>query len=133
MKANTLTLRLRNGVIRASDDSITIGSRFDLSGSRQFARAIARLAERKPNRPIIDLSRTRSVDSSGFGALVSGLRRLGESGSQPIVVCPNSSVRRLMDFAGVARSFTIVDRIGEARKLSARVATGDSETDALAS
>jgi anti-anti-sigma factor len=70
-------------------------------------------------RPIIDLSRTRSIDSSGFGALVSGLRRLSESGSRPIVVCTNSSVRRLMDFAGVARSFTVVDRLSDARKLAA--------------
>ena len=119
MKANTIPLRLRNGVIRASADSITVGSRFDLSGSRQFARAIARLLSHETARPIIDLSRTRSIDSSGFGALVSGLRRLSESGSRPIVVCTNSSVRRLMDFAGVARSFTVVDRLSDARKLAA--------------
>jgi anti-anti-sigma factor len=132
MKANTLPLRLRNGVIRASENSITIGSRFDLSGSRQFSRAIARLIQREPLRPIIDLSRTRSIDSSGFGALVSGLRRLGESGCQPVVVCANSSVRRLMDFAGVGRSFAVVDRLSDARKLLAPGASEDAP-DTIAS
>lgn len=126
MKTNTLPLRLRNGVIKASEDSITIGSHFDVSASRQFSRAVARLAQRKPSHAIIDLSRTRVVDSSGFGALVSGLRRLNVEGAKPIVVCANSSVRRLMDFAGIARSFPIVDRLSDARqvvKADAAVAT----------
>jgi anti-anti-sigma factor len=133
MKPNTLPLRLRNGVVRLSQESITIGSRFDLSGSRQFTRAIARLAKRNIARPIIDLSRTRNIDSSGFGALVLGLRRLAESGSRPIVVCANSSVRRLMDFAGLARSFAVVDRLGDARKLIACENADQPQTGALAS
>ena len=132
MKTNTLPLRLRNGVIKASDDSITIGSHFDVSGSRQFSRAVARLAERKPNHAIIDLSRTRTIDSSGFGALVSGLKRLNEHGAKPIVVCANSSVRRLMDFAGIARSFTIVDRASEAHQLISKAAAADA-AEAMAS
>jgi anti-anti-sigma factor len=131
MKTDTLPLRLRNGVIKTSDELVIIGSRFDLTGSRQFARAIGRLVHRKAIRPIIDMSRTRSVDSSGFGALMAGLRRLAENGSQPIVVSANSSVRRLMDFAGVGRSFAVVDRLTDARKLVARGGSGD--VDALAS
>lgn len=130
MKTNTLPLRLRNGVIKATDDSITIGSHFDVSGSRQFARAVVRLAKRKPRYAIVDLSRTRDVDSSGFGALVSGLKRLNEDGAQPIVVCANSSVRRLMDFAGIARSFSVVDRMSDARQLIAKAA---AEAEAMAS
>ena len=130
MKTNTLPLRLRNGVIKASDDSITIGSHFDISGSRQFARAIARLGKAKPGHVILDLSRTRHIDSSGFGALISGLRRLSEYGSQPIVVCAISSVRRLMDFAGIARSFAVVDRLSDARRIIAKAA---AEAEKLAS
>lgn len=117
MKTNTLPLRLRNAAINASADTITIGSRFDVASTRQFARAISRMSERKPAYAVLDLSRTRSLDSSGFGALVSGLRRLNENGTTAIVVCANSSVRRLMDFAGLARSFTIVDRIRDARRI----------------
>ena len=128
MKTNTLPLRLRNGAISASADTITIGSRFDVANTRQFARAVARMAERKPPYAVLDLSRTRSLDSSGFGALVSGLKRLNESGTTPIVVCANSSVRRLMDFAGLARSFAIVDRMRDARSIM-----HDGAQDALAS
>jgi len=133
MKTNTLPLGLRNGVISASDDSITIGSRLDVSGARRFARAVTRIAGRKPAHAVIDLSRTRMVDSSGFGALVSGLKRLNEHGATPIVVCANSSVRRLMDFAGISRTFTIVDRMSDARKMLSQAAAHHTATDALAS
>lgn len=131
MKTNTLPLRLRNGVISTSDDSITIGSRLDIAGARQFARAVTRIAGRGPKHAIIDLSRTRTVDSSGFGALVSGLKRLSEHGATPIVICANSSVRRLMDFAGLARSFAIVDRMSDARKILSQAAA--DQTEAIAS
>ncbi len=127
MKTNTLPLRLRNGAVKASENSITIGSLFDVSSSRQFSRAVARMAARKPSHAIIDLSRTRSVDSSGFGALISGLKRLNEQGATPIVVCANSSVRRLMDFAGIARTFTIVDRMSDARKAIAKAAADNAQ------
>lgn len=134
MKTNTLPLRLRGGVISSSDDSITIGSRLDVSGARRFARAVARLAEREPAHVVIDLSRTRAVDSSGFGALMSGLRKLSESGATPIVVCANSSVRRLMDFAGIARTFAVVDRVTDARKMLSRAtAEQTAATRAIAS
>lgn len=133
MKTNTLPIGLRKGVISASDDSITIGSSLDVSGARRFSRAVTRIAERKPAHAVIDLSRTTTVDSSGFGALVSGLKRLNEHGATPIVVCANSSVRRLMDFAGISRSFAIVDRLSVARKMLSQAAADLTATDALAS
>lgn len=116
MKTNTLPMRLRNGAIASTADTITIGSRFDISLARQFGRALARLIERKARHAVIDLSRTRAIDSSGFGALVSGLRKLSQGGTQVILVCSNSSVRRLMDFAGLTRTFVVVERISEARR-----------------
>jgi anti-anti-sigma factor len=132
MKTQTLPLKLRNGVIKTSHDSISVGSHFNVTSARQFSRAIARMAQRKPGRAIIDLSRTRSVDSSAFGALVWGLKRLADNGTTPVIVCANASMRRLMDFAGVNRSFTIVERASDARKVPPYGGIGDGR-EAIAS
>src|SRR5215470_1454697 len=120
MKSNTVPLRPRDGAIGASSDTIHIGSSLDVGNARTFGRAITRMGDRKLRHVIIDMSKTRTVDSSGFGALISGLKKLSEGGSKPLIVCSNASVRRLMDFAGVARMFVIVDRNGDARQLMAR-------------
>jgi anti-sigma B factor antagonist len=128
MKTNALPLRLRNGAVSTAADTLVVGARLDLAGARQFGRAVARLAQRRLPYAVVDLSRTKTVDSSGFGALVSGLKRLQEGGTTPIVVCANSSVRRLMDFAGLSRTFTVVERLRDARAI-----IGNANRTALAS
>lgn len=124
MKSNTVPLRLRIEAIGVLSDTISVGSSLDVTNARHFGRAIARMTKRRLRHIIVDMSKTRTVDSSGFGALVSGLKKLNESGSTPLVVCSNTLVRRLMDFAGIARMFTIVDRISDARHIIAQ-ATAD--------
>jgi anti-anti-sigma factor len=116
MKMNMLSLRLRNGAIGASKDTISVEASWDVSSARQFARAITRMAQRRPSHVIIDMSKTRTVDSFGFGSLVAGLKKLGESGATPLVVCSNPTVRRLMDFARIARTITMFDRVSDARR-----------------
>ena len=116
MKTNTLPLQLRRGAISASADAIAVGPHLDASSARRFARAVSRLADRRLSHVIVDMSKTQSVDSSGFGSLISGLKKLTDAGSTPLVVCSNPSVRRLMDFAGVTRMFRVVDRVSEARR-----------------
>jgi anti-anti-sigma factor len=128
MKTNMLPLRLRNGAIGASKDAISVGASLDVSSARQFARAITRMAQRRPSHVIIDMSKMRTVDSFGFGSLVAGLKKLGESGATPLVVCSNPTVRRLMDFAGIARTITIFDRVSDAHR-----ALIEQTADALAS
>jgi stage II sporulation protein AA (anti-sigma F factor antagonist) len=128
MKNNTLPLPLRKGTTMTSSDTIAVGSSLDVSSARGFARAIARLAQRRLSHVIVDMSKTKAVDSSGFGSLISGLKKLNEAGATPLVVCSDPSVRRLMDFAGVARMFTIVDRASDARR-----ALAEATADALAS
>jgi anti-anti-sigma factor len=128
MKNNTLPLPLRKGTTMAPGDSISVGPSLDASSARQFARAITRMAQRRLSHVIVDMSKTNVVDSSGFGSLISGLKKLNEAGSTPLVICSDPSVRRLMDFAGLARMVRIVDRASDAQR--ALAAAG---ADALAS
>jgi anti-anti-sigma factor len=123
-----LPLRLRNGAIGASKDTISVGASLGVSSARPFARAISRMAQRRPSHVIIDMSKTRMGDSFGFGSLVAGLKKLGESGATPLLACYNPTVRRLMDFAVIARSVTSFDRVSDARRT--RI---EQTADALAS
>jgi anti-anti-sigma factor len=125
---NTLALPVRRGPSHASTNSISVGANLDVSSARRFARTVSRLASRRPSHVVVDLSRMQTFDSSGFGSLISGLKKLADVGAVPIVVCSHSSFRKLMDFAGVTRMFTIVKTMSEARRAAA-----DLSADALAS
>ena len=115
MKTQTVLLR-RRARLAVAADTISIATTFDAVGARRFARSIARLIGRHPSFAIVDMSKTTSVDSSGFGSLISGLKKLDEAGTTPYVVCTEPSVRKLMDFTGVSRMFTVVDHMDEARR-----------------
>ncbi|MBV8163434.1 MAG: STAS domain-containing protein [Candidatus Eremiobacteraeota bacterium] len=112
MKLRTIPLR-RSAL--AQPETIAIGVSFDVTGARRFARSVTRLAQRHPASVIVDMSQTQSVDSSGFGSLISGLKKLDDAGATSYVVCANPAVRRLMDFTGVSRMFAVVDRLSDAR------------------
>ena len=86
------------------------------------------MASRRPPHVIVDMTNTQTVDSSGFGSLVSGLKKLAGADAMPVVVCANPTVRRLMDFAGVARMFTVTERLSDARRVLA-----SAQASALAS
>lgn len=122
MKSATIPLRRRPPI--AHSETIAIGTSFDVAGARRFARSVTRLAQRHPASVIVDMSRTQTVDSSGFGSLVSGLKKLDEAGATSYVVCANPAVRRLMDFTGVSRMFAIVDRMSDARRAIEQAAAG---------
>lgn len=118
MKTNTIPLARPVRTITSSANTITVGQRLDASCAKQFARALGRLADNQMPFVIIDMAQTKAVDSSGFGALIAGFRKLAHAGAAAVVVCANPTVRRLFDFAGVARMITIVDRISQAQRLS---------------
>ncbi|HXN09545.1 MAG TPA: STAS domain-containing protein [Candidatus Acidoferrales bacterium] len=128
MKTATLPLLARRGSSKASTDTISVGANLDMSSARRFARAVGRMINRRPSHVIIDLSKLQNFDSSGFGSLISALKKISDAGATPVVVCKHPSVRRLMDFAGVSHTFTIVGTMADARR-----ALADSTADALAS
>jgi anti-anti-sigma factor len=74
------------------------------------------MIHRRPSHVVVDMTKMTNFDSSGFGSLISGLKKFNDAGATPVVVCKHSSVRRLMDFAGLSRMFTIVDTMADARR-----------------
>ena len=118
MKSNTALLQRASDAVSTTADTIRLGGRLDASCAKQFSRAVGRLADNRTPFVIIDLSATKAVDSSGFGALISSFRRLAEVGAAAVVVCPNRGVRRLFNIAGVNRMIAIVERVSHARRLA---------------
>jgi anti-anti-sigma factor len=116
MKTKTIQLRSAARLV-PPPDTVTVGPRFDAASVKSFTRDIGRIALRREPTVIIDMSKTKAVSSSGFGSLMSALRKLADAGSAVVVVSPSISIRRLFDFAGIARMVTVVDSLSAARSV----------------
>ncbi|MFC0199412.1 STAS domain-containing protein [Paracoccus rhizosphaerae] len=70
------------------------GDRLTALGANDFRREASQLVDEGNNRIIIDLSDVRFVDSSGLGAIVGLLKKVGNRGE--VVVCGLSDAVRQM-------------------------------------
>lgn len=57
----------------------------------------------------IDLSKVEYADSTALGLLISLRNRLRERGGDVRLVSPSTRMRKLLNYAGLEQSFTIVD------------------------
>ncbi len=114
MKTKTIPLRSAARLM-PPPDTVTVGPRFDAASVKTFTRDVGRIALRREPTVIIDMSETKAISSSGFGSLISALRKLADAGSAVVVVSPSISIRRLFDFAGIARMVVIVESLSAAR------------------
>ncbi|MBC5806679.1 MAG: hypothetical protein DLM53_04970 [Candidatus Eremiobacter antarcticus] len=117
MKTKTISLRSAARLLPPTD-TVTVGPRFDVACAKAFTRDIGRIVARREPTVIIDMSKTKAVSSSGFGSLISALRKLADVGSAVVVVSASISIRRLFDFAGIARMVTVVDSLSAARSVA---------------
>ena len=58
---------------------------------------------------VVDASGVAFVDSSGLAVLLMGARRWSERGTPLVLRRPSPALRRVVDLAGVARAFEIVE------------------------
>jgi anti-sigma B factor antagonist len=63
----------------------------------QMERGIVRLA--------INLEEVSYLDSTGLGALISGMRRTREKNGALVLICPNDRIARIFDITGLSRIF----------------------------
>lgn len=79
--------------------------RLTAANATQFKEDVVACIDAGENMLVIDLSQTGFVDSSGIGALVGVLKRLGNRGE--VVVCGlGSDVRRMFEITRMNRVFT---------------------------
>lgn len=100
------------------DDDATIvrilETRIDAGCCEAMRRDLASALAADPDHLIIDLSRVRSIDSSGIGTLASTGKRM-RTGAQLHVVGPTKAVRTIFSITRLDRVLPIHDDIASAR------------------
>lgn len=89
----------------------------DSYSAGELRAAIAKVLGRRAT--VVDIRDVPFVDSAGLGALMGGIRRLREAGSDVTLCCTRSSVLRLLRMTGLDRIVAIAESPVEARRMMA--------------
>ena len=73
----------------------------------ELAARLSEVIDEAPSALVLDLSGVTFLDSMALGVLLSGLKRLGESGGRLRVVIPRPEVRRIFEVTLLDRLFDI--------------------------
>ena len=95
---------------------ITTDERLDAVVAPQLKDAVKSLAEQSKMRLIIDLAKTRFIDSSGCGALVASLRALIKNNGDMKIANPSPQAKTLFQLTRLHRVFEIYDDVAGALK-----------------
>lgn len=95
---------------------ITTDERLDAVVAPQLKDAVNKLAERSETKLVIDLEKTRFIDSSGCGALVASLRALIKSSGDMKIANPSPQAKTLFQLTRLHRVFEIYDDLEGAVK-----------------
>ena len=98
-------------------ETVQVGTRLIASNAKRFGRSMLRLVQHSAVLCIIDMSEVEVVDSSGFGSLISAIRKVEEAGGAAAIVCTNPTVRRLFEVAGITRIVPVVTQVADARTI----------------
>lgn len=98
------------------DDMLVIrfrAARLDAEEAPSFKAAIEERVQGQPSRAILDASELEFLDSTGLGAIVSLLKRMGPSGALAIVGA-QPAVKRLLQITQLDRVFRMFDTVQDA-------------------
>ena len=97
--------------IRSEGDTVVVTpleTRIDAHVANSFRDELARQIDQGNRKLVLDLARVDFIDSSGLSALVSTLKRIGDSGE--LKVCSlNRSVRSMFELTRLNRVIPITD------------------------
>lgn len=93
---------------------ISMDERFDATVSQKLKDIVRNLAEEKQLKLVIDLSKTRFIDSSGCGALVASLRSMMKNNGNMKVANPSAQARSLFQLTRLHKVFEICDDLNTA-------------------
>ena len=107
---------LEIGVVRESDHCVVSPQgEVDVYSSPRLKETLAALIDEGFSQLMVDLSGVGFMDSSGLGAMVSGLRRAKERGGSIVVVGPQEPILKVFRITGLDKAFPICDSLDEAR------------------
>ncbi len=77
--------------------------RLEMMAASDLRKQLHALIQGGSLRLVIDLSRTDSIDSSGLGALISGLKAARHAGGDLRIAAPNKQVAAVLDLTNLNR------------------------------
>jgi anti-sigma B factor antagonist len=93
---------------------ISTDERLDAVVAPQFKDVVKHMAEESKLNLVVDLAKTRFIDSSGCGALVASIRALLKNGGEMKIARPSPQARTLFELTRLHRVFEIFDDVDEA-------------------
>lgn len=81
----------------------------------EFREALREIC-RPGKRVILDLAHVDYIDSSGFGALVSGYIDAQKTGAQVVLAGATAKIRSLLEMTKMSQIFTLYDNVEQATK-----------------
>jgi anti-sigma B factor antagonist len=97
--------------------TITTDDRLDAMSAPELKDMVKKLAEEAtPLKLVIDLDRTKFIDSSGCGALVASLRVLLKNKGDMKIARPTAQAKSLFELTRLHRVFEIYDDLDSALK-----------------
>jgi anti-sigma B factor antagonist len=93
---------------------IATNERLDANIASDFRDLIKDMIAKGKNKLVIDLKKTRFIDSSGCGALVASLRSLIKEGGDMKIANPSPQAKTLFELTRLHRVFEIFDSTDDA-------------------
>lgn len=91
-----------------------LGGRLNMVTAPAFRAEVAALVEQGHVRIAVDLTRVEFMDSSGLGALVSGLKSTRQAGGDLRIVSPSEQVSMVMRLTNLERVLSPAASVDEA-------------------
>lgn len=95
---------------------ISVDQRLDALAAPKFRETIKKMSEQSKTKLIIDMTKTKLIDSSGCGVLVASLRTLLKNHGDIKIARPSPQVKTLFGLTRLDRVFDIYEDLDEAIK-----------------
>lgn len=88
---------------------VTLDGKLNMVSARSFREAVTETVAAGTARLAIDLTNVDFIDSSGLGALISGLKTTRQAGGDLRIAAPNEQVRLVLQLTNMERLLTAYD------------------------
>lgn len=93
---------------------LSVAGEVDLATAPRLREALTSLVTEGHLRVVVDLTGTEFLDSTGLGALVTGLKRVRAKGGEMRVVCTNERVAKVFEITSLDRVLPLFESLDEA-------------------
>ncbi|MGC8660077.1 MAG: STAS domain-containing protein [Desulfomonilaceae bacterium] len=93
---------------------VSVDERLDALAAPKLKEAVKKMSEKSSTKLVIDLAKTKFIDSSGCGALVASLRTLLKNHGDLKIARPSPQAQTLFQLTRLHRVFEIYDDLDAA-------------------